>query len=134
MEIGKKDSPANCVGHTTHIRWMEIRLKEMLSVSYITYVDIRAQVSLIRLSIFLFLDVPNLKLRVIAFACNTKRFAIVILFFSHFSSFSSMLLDRLAKVICKDLFDCCFERVWPGSDLIIWYAVCCQPMSFRNKQ
>ena len=46
----------------------------------------------------------------------------------------SVLLDRLAKVIFKVLPKCCFERVWPGSELIIWYAVCFQPMSSGNKQ
>ena len=37
----------------------------MWSVSYVTYVDMISQVSLTRLAIFLFLDVPTLKLRMI---------------------------------------------------------------------
>ena len=45
-----------------------------------------------------------------AFACNAKRFAIAFLFFFFFS-FSSLLLDRLPKVIFKYLSNCCFERV-----------------------
>ena len=53
--------------------------------------------------------------------------------FSFFFSFSSLFLDR-ANVIFKVLSNCCFEPVWPGSELIIWCAVCFQPMSFRNKQ
>ena len=35
-------------------------------------------------------------------------------------SFSSLFLDRLAKVIFKVLSSGCFERVWPGLELIIW--------------
>ena len=67
----------------------------------------------------------------IAFACNAKSIAISILFFSF--SFSSVLLDGLAKVIFKYLFKCYFKPVWPGSNIMI-YPVCFQPMSFRNKQ
>ena len=36
-----------------------------------------------------------------------------------FSSFSSLFLDRLAKAIFKVWSNCCFERAWPGSELII---------------
>ena len=39
--------------------------KEMWSNSYVTFVDILAQVSLTPWSIFLFLDMPTLKLRII---------------------------------------------------------------------
>ena len=54
---------------------------------------------------------------------------------SVFSSFSSLVfLDRLTKFIFKFLPNCCLERVWPGSELSIWYAMCFQSMSFRNKQ
>ena len=42
------------------------------------------------------------------------------------------ILDGLAKFIFHYLSNCCFERVWPGFQLIIWYAVCLQLMSFRN--
>ena len=69
-----------------------------------------------------------------ASAWNAKSFAIAILVFYFFLSFSSLFLDRLAKVIFKVLSSCCFERVWPGLELIIWYVVCFQPRSFRNKQ
>ena len=44
---------------------VESRSKEMWSVSYVFCVDIIIQVSLTRLSVFLFLDVPTLKLRII---------------------------------------------------------------------
>ena len=36
--------------------------------------------------------------------------------------------------IFKFFLNCCFKRVWPGSELLIWYAVCCQNMSFRDMQ
>ena len=42
------------------------------------------------------------------------------------------ILDGLAKVIFHYLSNCCFERVWPGSELTIWYDVCFQSMPFRN--
>ena len=48
-------------------------------------------------------------------------------------SLSSVLLDGLGKVIFKYLSNCCLERVWPGSELII-YVVCFQLMSFRNRR
>ena len=37
----------------------------MWSVPYVTWIDIIAQVSLTRWSVFLFLDVPTLKLKII---------------------------------------------------------------------
>ena len=38
------------------------------------------------------------------------------------------------KVIFKFFSNCCFKRVWPGSELLIWYVVCFQAMSFRDTQ
>ena len=40
---------------------------------------------------------------------------------------------QTGKSYFQVLSNCCFERVWPGSELKI-YVVCFQPMSFRNKQ
>ena len=45
----------------------------MCSVSYVTCVDIIAQVSLTQWSIFLFLDIPTLKLRIIIIILPTER-------------------------------------------------------------
>ena len=53
-------------------------------------------------------------------------------FFSFY--FSVVFLDGLLKVIFKFFSNCCFKCVWPGSELLIWYAVCFQTMSFRYKQ
>ena len=44
---------------------IQSRNKDIWPVSYVTFVDIIAQFSLTRLSIFLFFDVPTLKLRII---------------------------------------------------------------------
>ena len=49
----------------------------MWSISYVTFVSIIAQVSLTRLSIFLFLDVPTQKLSII-FILPTDRPEIII--------------------------------------------------------
>ena len=84
----------------------------------------------------------------IAFVCNAKTLQLpfflrlrvtenVLLLpflFSFSFSFLSVLSDGLAKVIVKCLSNCCFECVWPRSELIIWYAVRFQPMSSRYKQ
>ena len=67
----------------------------------------------------------------LAFSFNTKGFAIVILVF-HF--LLSPFLNRLAKFIFKFFSNCCLKRLWPGSELWIWYVVCFQVMSFRDKQ
>ena len=67
----------------------------------------------------------------LAFSFNTKGFAIVILVFQFLLS---PFLDRLAKFIFKFFSNCCLKRLWPGSELWIWYVVCFQVMSFRDKQ
>ena len=41
---------------------------------------------------------------------------------------SSVFLDGLARGIFKYLSSFCFECVWPGSQIIIWYTVCFQPI------
>ena len=63
-----------------------------------------------------------------------KKLCICHSIFFFFFSFSWLFLDRLAKIIFKALSSCCFECVWPLSELVIWYAMCFQPMLFRNKQ
>ena len=50
------------------------------------------------------------------------------------SFFSTAILDGLAKVIFKFFSNCCYKRAWPGSQLLIWNAVCFQTMSFRDEQ
>ena len=50
----------------------------MWSVSYVTYIDIKAQVSLTRWSVFLFLDVPTLKLQIIINILSADRPEIII--------------------------------------------------------
>ena len=65
----------------------------------------------------------------IAFACNAKNFAIATIFFS-----SKAFLDGLIKVIFKFFFNCSFKHVSPGSELLIWFAVCYRVMSFSDKQ
>ena len=50
----------------------------MWSVSYVTYIDIKAQVSLTWWSVFLFLDVPTLKLKIIINILSTDRPEIII--------------------------------------------------------
>ena len=49
------------------------RSKDMWSVSYVTCVDIIAQVSLTWWSMFLFLEVPTLKLRIIIIVLSTDQ-------------------------------------------------------------
>ena len=41
---------------------------------------------------------------------------------------------QTGKIYFQSFPNCCFERVWPASKLIIWYAVYFQPMSFRDIQ
>ena len=53
-----------------------------------------------------------------AFAYIAKHFAVSLLFF-FFLPFLSVLLDEVAKVIFKNVSNCCFEYVSPGSELII---------------
>ena len=45
-----------------------------------------------------------------------------------------IFLEGLAKVIFKFFSNCCIQHVWPGLELLKWYAVCFQAMSFRDKQ
>ena len=52
---------------------VESQSKELWLVSFVTRADIIAQVSLPRLSIFLFLDMPNLKLRIIIIILSISR-------------------------------------------------------------
>ena len=51
-----------------------------------------------------------------------------------FYSFLSLYLDGLLKVIFKFLSNCWLKSVWPGSQLLIWYAVCFQAISLRDKR
>ena len=60
-----------------------------------------------------------------AFVCNSKSFAIAFLVVFFSSSTSLPYLDRL-------FFYFCCRRLWPISDILSWYAVCCQVMSFRE--
>ena len=84
-----------------------------------------------------------------AFASNVKRFAIASVFLrlhviqnpfqlsfcsSSFYSFSSVFLDGQTEVIFIYFSNCWFKRVWPGSEILIWYGVYFQIMSFRDKQ
>ena len=57
---------------------VESQSKEMWSVSYVIYTDIVAQVSLTRWSVFLFLDMPTLKLKVIINILPTGRPEIIL--------------------------------------------------------
>ena len=50
-----------------------------------------------------------------------------------FFSLLGLFLDGLIKVICKFLFYCRFNHMWPRSNLWTWHAVCFQSMSFRHK-
>ena len=53
--------------------------------------------------------------------------------FVSFLFFPALFLYGLAKVICVFFFYCCFKRVWPGSDFLIWYAVCKScPLEIKN--
>ena len=63
---------------------------------------------------------------------NTLCNCLSISFFSFF--FSSVFLDRLAKVNFKCFSNSCFKHFWPGSELFIWYDVCFQAMFCRDKQ
>ena len=57
---------------------VESQSKEMWSVPYVIYTDIVAQVSLTRWSVFLFLDMPTLKLKVIINILPTGRPEIIL--------------------------------------------------------
>ena len=57
---------------------VESQSKEMWSVSYVIYTDIVAQVSLTRWSVFLFLDMPTLKLKIIINILPTGRPEIIL--------------------------------------------------------
>ena len=66
----------------------------------------------------------------VVFACNAKRFAIVFLFYL----FLFLLGDfgRTSKSHFKFSSNCCFQCVWSGPELIIWYVMCFK--RYRNKQ
>ena len=51
----------------------------------------------------------------------------------YFFFFSTMFLDRLAKVIFSFLSNCYFKHMWPGLKLLIWYSGCFNAMFFRYK-
>ena len=57
---------------------VESQSKEMWSVPYVIYTDIVAQVSLTRWSVFLFLDMPTLKLKIIINILPTGRPEIIL--------------------------------------------------------
>ena len=57
---------------------VESQSKEMWSVPYVIYTDIIAQVSLTRWSVFLFLDMPTLKLKIIINILPTGRPEIIL--------------------------------------------------------
>ena len=48
--------------------------------------------------------------------------------------FSLPFSDKLAKVIFKFYLNCCYKHVWPGSEWLIWYAMCLQTISYRDRQ
>ena len=55
-------------------------------------------------------------------------------YYSFFFSFWSVFLDGQTKVIFIFFSNCCFKCVSLGSELLMWYVVCFQAMSFRDKQ
>ena len=57
---------------------VESQSKEMWSVPYVIYTDIVAQVSLTRWSVFLFLDMPTQKLKIIINILPTGRPEIIL--------------------------------------------------------
>ena len=64
--------------------------------------------------------------RFIAFACTAKSCAFAIFLVA----FSRQTGKRYFKVFSNYFF----KHVWLGSQLLIWYAVCFQAMSFRDRQ
>ena len=62
--------------------------------------------------------------------CSVCPWYAIAIFFSSF--FFTAFLDGLAKDIFNFFSNYCFKRVWPRSELLIWYAVCFQAMSFRE--
>lgn len=49
-----------------------------------------------------------------------------------FSSFSSVFLDRLTRVVCVFLYYFCSMRVWLISDLLTWYSTCFQACTLET--
>ena len=44
-----------------------------------------------------------------------------------------LLLTSCLFLLVTVFSNCCLKCVWPGSELLIWYAVSFQPMYFRDK-
>ena len=66
--------------------------------------------------------------------CGGKGKALQLPFYFFFFSFSSAFFDGQTEVLFIFFPDCYFKRMWPGSELLVWYSVCFQAMSFRRKQ
>ena len=107
---------------------MDLWKKQLFSLSYFCiFLRLRVTQNVLQLPMFFFLRLHG-----------TQK-ALQSLFFSfpHLPpsfSFLALFFDGLAKVIFTFFSNFYFKHLWPGSSLLIWYAVCIQVMALRDKQ